>query len=762
MQPGRQGVEGFDPRSVPGLQVWLDAADSNTVTVTSGFVSSWRDKSSNGYTFSNAATTGRTGPTRVTTLNGLDVLTFTAANATDAAGQFLDNTVASLHNLSAHVMCLVHRPSVTNGVSYGDTNLIVAVSNTTGVQFPFASAAGTLGYSNSFYTRQFAINDVSTAYNISVASRTYDSTTLYRNGRLQTYWPAGTDVSTVFSATLRVGAAPGATPSNFYSGTVAELLVYSNAISSEVRRAVEGYLAWKWGLQTTLPPSCSYSVNPPISRPFLPIDLPKCIIWFDAADTRTLVTSGTQVTRWINKGILDTSAGGPVVGTASTGFTFNTSSLNTVQFPGGAYLTVSNVVTTTPHRTQFFIFTVTSFGDGYSRIFSSSVTTSNQQVGFNAWNRDTNTLNMFPATLSATEYVGTIGAGSAPYSGTLPYNATPFIIGIRHTGGRSSNAITIANAISVNGVRATLNVDRPLSNGYFVGTGVFWLGTGPGYTNVQRIGEVIQYDRALPDDEMREVEGYLGWKWNVPMPIGHPFYQIPPSTPATFLPSFFPSCMLWLDAADTTTLTTVGSAVTAWADKSGRNHTVTFGAQRPTTGTVRQNGNNALVFSSARGSNIQLGLAVGYHTLFAVHNPTSTTANRNLFRFQGSTGGISFPTSTTIGWSASDGGGNSGGTASDGSPPGVYSLIVASISRFGPDDEGNNEFEVFRNGRRVANSSTSSFNVDVCGGFLNVGATSTNTDYYDGTVCELIAYSGRLCNSGRRLVEGYLAKKWGL
>lgn len=55
---------------------------------------------------------------------------------------------------------------------------------------------------------------------------------------------------------------------------------------------------------------------------------------------------------------------------------------------------------------------------------------------------------------------------------------------------------------------------------------------------------------------------------------------------------------LWLDAADTTTISQSGGAVSQWTDKSANAYTFTqaAGSNKPTTGTRSQNGKNVLDF----------------------------------------------------------------------------------------------------------------------------------------------------------------------
>lgn len=766
MIPGRQAVSGFDPRTIPGCSIWLDAADSNTITVTSGFVSAWIDKSSNAYTFSNAATSGRTGPTRVTTQNGLDVLTFTATSATDANGQYLTNTRTLVANNRELCVFLVHKPDLLNGANYGNTNAVVLHTGATLItQIPFSDATGSVGWRGTNIASPIW-NNPTTAYSIMTASvRPYADARSLSNGLdiSSLYVSSAGGTPTAFSNTI--GAARTTGISNFYSGTIAEVLLYTRTVSKPDQQQIEGYLARKWGI--SLSSNHPYATISQSNRPFLPTDIDDCIIWFDAADLRTLTLSGTTVTAWRNKGILSNVtatntlasplAFGP--GTVSSGFTFNTSPLNTLQFPALSYLAVSNVVTTMTPRTLFFIFTVTSYGDGYGRVFSSATTTGVHQTHFNAWNRDGNAVVFFPAGLGGQAISA---GGQAPYSGTLPYDATPFVIGIRHAFGNTeasrNTSQPISNAISINGRVVTLSSDVRMS-AYQTGPVTFTVGTA-GYSNVQRIGEVIQYDRDLTDTEMREVEGYLCWKWGVTVAdASHAYVRVPPAVSTVFHPPMFPGCVLWADAADPTTLTASGSSVTAWTDKSGNGNTLSF-AVSPTTGSVFQNGNNTLTFAASLGSNSNCIINAANHTLIAVHRPSTVDSNTSLFRFQTGTANpyVVFPyysSATSRGWVTSVDGAalsNTGAGLPEGSSTSTYTMVMACIASASQ--------EVFSNGVRVASNTQALTTSNMP--FLTLGATTTGTEPYGGNVGELIVYNYKLSETQRMILEGYLAKKWNL
>lgn len=48
-----------------------------------------------------------------------------------------------------------------------------------------------------------------------------------------------------------------------YDGEIAEILVYNTNLSKENHQKVEGYLAWKWGIQRNLPNEHSFKNKSP-------------------------------------------------------------------------------------------------------------------------------------------------------------------------------------------------------------------------------------------------------------------------------------------------------------------------------------------------------------------------------------------------------------------------------------------------------------------------------------------------------------------
>jgi hypothetical protein len=84
-----------------------------------------------------------------------------------------------------------------------------------------------------------------------------------------------------------------------------------------------------------------------------------------------------------------------------------------------------------------------------------------------------------------------------------------------------------------------------------------------------------------------------------------PLFETEPITPANLL-----SLKLWLDAADTSTITHSSNAVSHWNDKSGNNFHHTPGLGSPTTNTQLVNGKNVIAFDGNDGlslTNASLG-----------------------------------------------------------------------------------------------------------------------------------------------------------
>ena len=580
---GTQQYFNFDPRAIPGCVLWLDALDSNTLysdtagttlATAGGTVARWNDKSiSSNYVFQSTAG-DRPTLSNIPSSNTYPAVYFSTStvNLTSVA----NNTQTG--NLSRTMFLIQHVPS---GAIFRSVATGTHAGNTPPSAFGFDNnVAAAVLYAPYVYTvadNTFSVSLTGTRYIYGY----YDSAVSQIGG--------GYDfsVSNTKSTTLNTTATPwylGRRPDGGGGTTsyLSEVILYNSALTTVQRQQVEGYLAWKWNIQSTLPTSHPFKSNPPAMRLFEPIDVLNCAVWVDPADRSSILAlSGNQPTSIRSKGhqliTLDnaqpvnnagtgpwTSWPPPATTNYGTQFMTNTSSnLNTLQFTrtvgsggqygngfNGSYLRVPSVTFTNQQRTMFYVHSAQATGiDTYAQIFAPTTWSGQRQRGFHDYGQTAYI--MFPLTDGGATQV-LVAGGVAPYSGFQPTNGTPYIFGLRHT---TSTATSYA---SVNGTQTVPPLaNLALTTGYTIETNEYVIGIFVAYTRQFLMGDFILYDGAIQDSEIQQIEGYLAWKWGLrlSLPTTHPFRNFPPAT-ALFVPTMFANCALWLDAADTSTTAT--------------------------------------------------------------------------------------------------------------------------------------------------------------------------------------------------------------
>ena len=88
------------------------------------------------------------------------------------------------------------------------------------------------------------------------------SATIYANGTtsLSTVIPNVNQISSSTPVFIGKTASGGTT---LYNSDIAEILCYKTTLLTSDRQTIEGYLAWKWGLQGNLPANHPYKNAPP-------------------------------------------------------------------------------------------------------------------------------------------------------------------------------------------------------------------------------------------------------------------------------------------------------------------------------------------------------------------------------------------------------------------------------------------------------------------------------------------------------------------
>jgi hypothetical protein len=109
VQPGFLWNDSIWNPSMISTALWLDAADSATITANSGAVSQWNDKSGGATNFTQGTASARPG-TGSATLNGRNVLTFDGGD-TLLAGDALDNVWTGA---AFHLFCVAKNDDATS------------------------------------------------------------------------------------------------------------------------------------------------------------------------------------------------------------------------------------------------------------------------------------------------------------------------------------------------------------------------------------------------------------------------------------------------------------------------------------------------------------------------------------------------------------------------------------------------------------------------------------------------------------------------
>jgi Concanavalin A-like lectin/glucanases superfamily/Beta-propeller repeat len=271
---GTQQYSGFDVRSIPGLALWVDAADVNangSIPSNGSTLSTWYDKSGNGrnLTAGSGTTTYNQQSVR---LSSSYMYVTSAVNLTNCSFFIVVASPTSINNQAI----LTGRPN---------TNTSPASLDGFGLYIDYNNGLRLYGYSTSSQFIQFSNAGSTTAF---MQSAVFTST-----GSISS-WMNGTNLTTT-ATSARTSTAQGFAIGAEWNGTaytnvvssayIYEIIVYNTALTSVQRQTVEGYLAWKWKFTFTTFPNQISGLQ----------------LWLDAADTSTLTLSGSNVTQWNDK-----------------------------------------------------------------------------------------------------------------------------------------------------------------------------------------------------------------------------------------------------------------------------------------------------------------------------------------------------------------------------------------------------------------------------------------------------------------------------
>ena len=715
-----KSIFGFDPRTVPGCQLWLDAADLNTFSFSSGnIISTWKDKSIN------AVTLTAYGSPTTTTVNGR---TSISLNGTT---QYLQRTSFTPTNSATYVAWF----AVANVTNYAGASYACIVGTAYNSQWSQNSLFVKSGTGLIFYRRADQGANKELSSNSIYTNTIFQTETDYVTGQYQINLNGGSPISKTdgiigaidnLTVNLQVGW-DSFSGDSYVTGTISECLLFTSPVSPVNKRAIEGYLAWKWGLNISLP---NY-----ITTVFSPLSFTGCALWLDSSDSTTMFTTtgattqsttGTAVALWRDKSTsqnhFTATTGTPTLATDGI--------LKVVNIPSGAIMTSASSITINSSSAFFIVHKITSIGD-FSYL-----------IGFSSGN-----------------------GGNGDYS-------MRFLRGIlTGTAGNPANGQDLANNYYVSGVLG--GIANQYNNYYLVATNsttsssltsVITLSTAA-YSRYYAgyIAEFIYYPAGLTPSQFNQIQNYLCLKWNVIRPANHPYAQLTPYS-RSLLPLDIPGCTLWLDAADRLTLTLInsGANVSVWKDKSGNSYdcSISSGANGPGYSSSTQ----GLQFRSASSQSLVINQLFGnalVNTTFTIFCVGQRVSSGTFNLFLAGSPLTAFQT-LQIGF-------NGVNTMHLNMYSTYYETTITSyvagaepINIYTYELNATN-IALFLNGLRVLNTANTTrlaaFTTPEIG--RRYGGTGDQA-YHDFNLFEMIAYTRSLTEGQRQQVEGYLANKWGI
>ena len=790
----------FVPTSISGCSLWLDAADRSALVLSGSNVSQWNDKSGNGR---NTTTTYGTPQYRTTGFNSqLPTVYFTSNSGFTGP---ITNTGTTVTAFVVGRLNTVGNPY--RFLSLGEPGRYDFGTTTDIVICTTGNATTEFGWYRNVTASNVGTAMITTVYNspfvytLNVNGST--GTIVYNGSTTNSGTTSGSFGYSTYGVGLGFTVSPTLTYGYLTDGFIAEILVYTTSFTLAQRQQVEGYLAWKWGLQGNLPATHPYKLIAPNSQGLgypsqlrLPVQVQSvlpagvnftilnprsisgCVLWLDGTDpngTGIAPAGGATVSTWVDKsGIANNATGGSA--TYQTNRLFG---LPGIVFAGNTAYTLAKPTSLSTGQSQ---------GSSLFVIVQSTGATSTEQGVFaqspsnpGACDKSGRVLYFETnlANLVGTMYCGFAGTANAyavnqvalvsdlyTNTGVGNYTHNSFLNGTAFT--TTGSTVTGANTSATIAQVGTLNFGTPYLNGV--------------------IYEILYYNNTLSTSQRQLIEGYLAWKWGLTgsLPANHPYKQNIPGLgppvpllsfgmlPASFTPRQISGLQVWFDASDLNgngTNPPTNSVLSAWADKSSNSYGLIqpTAANQPTYTTPALNGFGGVQFASntwlyragsnmtnfATGSNTSVFMALRnasgntswniFHTFFFTAGGTGTATARYHFSFNSNTS----PGLTLLLTNATTKLYN----ASWVTPPLSNAIVGFTVS---PSFTTMNWNGNLQTGTGVTLPTTTDDTLFVFQDPRGIPSISNCIIY------EMVGYNTQLTQSQTQSVEGYLAWKWGL
>ena len=501
----------YDPRTIPNLTLWFDAADCNTMNISSGFVTSWLSKGS-AVVSTSVVTGGGWIPPSYTTYSNRPALAFNGLST------YIQTNPLSLTGTGSTWIASAVNLTPISGTTPIDASLVIATNN------PEKSIRFNCNVNATCYSINSNVGNTAT-----VLRQDTNNNVNGIRGFIDTaaYFTAfGNGTQTVSNTTTVNYLSPvnqrfymGAWLPGVLNGYIHEILIYNSTLSLAQYRQVEGYLAQKWGYVSSLSTSHP-AISMPVGAPatgvgkqtisylprlptFSPLSIAGLQVWLDANDTATITQDATSnISQWSDKSsnglnaVSNSFVGWDVPTYVSTGAT------KYVSLAAGQALYIPNY----PYTTAWSVFScmcnvntgprwyispyadleivLMGMGHGGNKIFPDRLGGGEDQVGSH---------------IEYTSAENTNGTGAYTYyrDGSLidSNNAT-----------YNTPSATVRMGLGANG-----------ASGFDIG-GIYYP------------FEILMFNRYLGITDRQKVEGYLAWKWGLQasLPVGHPYKSAAP------------------------------------------------------------------------------------------------------------------------------------------------------------------------------------------------------------------------------------------
>jgi hypothetical protein len=238
--------------------LWFDASDGTTITLNGSTVSQWNDKSGNARNISQATTANQP--------------TYSGVNSTitfDGSNDILSNASVGAADLVSVTLITVMK--MNSGGATEDVLMGIGQTGNVGrirtfYRGPNQTTVGFAGWAADVGTSTHSW-DIGGGYHIfsgwNTALGASSNVRLSRDGVTPTvHSTSGSLVASING--FSVGSLQGGSVANYYSAiSVKEIIVLYSAVTDTNRQLIEGYLAWKWGLQANLPSDHPYKSSAP-------------------------------------------------------------------------------------------------------------------------------------------------------------------------------------------------------------------------------------------------------------------------------------------------------------------------------------------------------------------------------------------------------------------------------------------------------------------------------------------------------------------